>query len=296
MNHYTLLQRKLFFLIPLLGLLAYSQATAQVSVHLQMNKKSYVVGEPITATLNITNRSGRRLVLSNNQVSSWLNFEISNSGRSIPPARKVNYKSAVIPAGQSIARSVNVSTAYAIGRFGNYTCSASVRLPGSTINGTSSNRVHFTVGKGRAVWRERAGLHKSPKQIREYGLVTFNGNGGLELYAEVKSKNTGLSIATVPLGKVINFRNPTASIDRQSNMHALYQVKPDLFTHVKISPNGRILSSSHHKRGRLGAPRLTTFTSGEVVVAGSVPFDPKKAAADRRKIHPISERPPILFK
>ena len=296
MNPYTFLQRKLFFLIPLLGLLAYSQVTAQVSVHLQMNKKNYVIGEPITATLNITNRSGRQLVLSSNQVSAWLNFQVSIAGRNIPPARKINYKPAVIPAGQSIARSVNISTAYAIGRVGNYTCSSSVRLPGSTITGTTSNRVHFTVAKGRTVWRQRAGLPKDPNQVREYGLITFNGNGGLELFAEVKSKNTGLGIATIPLGKVISFRNPTASIDRKSHMHALYQVKPDLFTHVEISPNGRILSSSHHKRGKLGAPRLTTFTSGEVVVAGSVPFDPKKAAADRRKIHPISERPPILFK
>ena len=70
MNPYTFLQRKLFFLIPLLGLLTYSQAAAQVSVHLQINKKSYLIGEPITATLNITNRSGRQLVLSSNQVSS----------------------------------------------------------------------------------------------------------------------------------------------------------------------------------------------------------------------------------
>jgi len=296
MNHYTPASRKWLLLIPLLGILAYSQAMAQVALNLQMNKKNYLIGEPVTATVSITNHSGRQLVLSGDQVSSWLNFQLSIGGRNVPPARRINYKPAVIPAGQTIARSVNISTTYALGRIGNYTASSSVKMPGTNISGFTSNRVHFTVAGGRTVWAQRAGLPQAPNEIREYKLITFNNNLGLDLYAEVKSQNTGRRIATIPLGKVLNFRNPTATLDRQNNMHCLYQVKPDLFAHAVVTPKGQIISSSYHKPGALGKPRLTTFTSGEVKVAGSVPYDPKAEAAERRKIRNISERPNIVYK
>jgi len=156
--------------------------------------------------------------------------------------------------------------------------------------------VHFTVTSGRTAWAQRAGLPQSPNEIREYKLITFTGNRGLDLYAEVSSKNTGRRIATIPLGQILTFRNPTATLDRANNMHALYQVKPNLFAHASISPNGQILSSSFHKRGASGSPRLMTFASGEVRVAGSIPYKPEEEAAKRAKVRNISERPPFIYR
>lgn len=295
MNYYTLTLRKRFLLAALLGVFTCLQAQAQVAVRLQMNKKNYLLGEAVTATLSITNHAGRQLTLSGDRTSSWLNFQLSLGGRVVSPARRINYKPTVIPIGQTVSRTINISTAYAIGTMGNYTCSASVKMPGSTLNGFSSNRVHYTVAGGRSVWTQRAGLPSSPNQIREYKLITFTGNKGLELYAQVNSQNTGRRIATVPMGKIITFRNPSATLDKANNMHALYQVKPDLFTHTSVSPNGQILSSSFHKRGASGAPRLITLGDGNVHVAGSVPYDPKVEAAKKRKIRKISERPSTIY-
>lgn len=283
-------------LASLFGLLACSQAHAQVAVRLQMEKSNYLIGEPVSATISITNHAGRQLVLSGDRIQSWLNFQLSASGRAVPAARRINYKPAVIPAGQTVARRVVLSTSYALGRMGNYTCSASVRMPGPAVNGFTSNRVHFTITSGRTAWVQRAGLPKAPGEIREYKLITFTGNRGLDLYAEVTSKNTGRRIATLPLGKILTFRNPTATLDGANNMHALYQVKPNLFTHTSVSPNGQILSSSFHKRGAQGDPRLMTFANGVVRVAGSVPYKPEAEAAQRKKIHNISERPPFIYR
>ncbi|MBK1831289.1 hypothetical protein JIN77_11160 [Verrucomicrobiaceae bacterium R5-34] len=296
MNFQSTTPRHRTLLAILFGLFAFVQAHAQVAVVMKMNKTNYLLNEPVTATIHITNHSGRQLVLSGNSHLSWLSFQMTSRGRVVPPARRISYRPTVIPVGQTVARTITLSTTYALGNMGNYTCTAAVRMPGSTTNGYTSNRVHFTVTGGRAVWVQRAGLPSQPGQIREYKLVNFSANQGHELYAQIFNQNNGRHIATQPLGKVINFRRPKATLDGKSNMHALYQVKPNLFAHTIISPNGQVLSSSYHKRGASGDPRLMAFGNGEVQVAGSVPYNPKAEAEKRKIIRNISERPPFMYK
>ena len=296
MNHNTFNLQKRLLLAALLGFLACLQAHAQVSVHLKMDKKNYLIGEPISATLSITNNAGRQITLTGNSISSWLNFQLSRGGRAVPPARKINYKPTVIPIGQTVGRKVVISTSHALGTVGNYTVSASVRMPGTTLNGFTSNRSHFTIARGRNIWTQYGGLPSSPDQIREYKLITFTGNNGLDLYADISDKKTGRRISTIPLGKILSFNNPTATLDRSNNMHALYQLKPDLFAHCSISPHGKVVSAAYHKRGKVGTPRLITFGNGNVRVGGTVPYDPKVEAAERAKVRKISERPPFLYK
>ncbi|MCP5537504.1 MAG: hypothetical protein H7A51_14885 [Akkermansiaceae bacterium] len=272
------------------------QAGAQVAVRLQMNKSNYILNEPVTATVHITNHSGRQLVLRTENSRPWLNFHITSSGRVIPIARQVNYGNVVIPSGQTVARNVSLNVSYALGSMGNYTCQAVVNMPGLTRNGFTSNRAHFTVTNGRTVWVQRAGIPKAPGEIREYQLMTFTGNRAMELFAHVSSSNRGQNIATIPLGKILTFHRPTGTLDRDNNMHAIYQVKPDLFGHTCITPNGQVKFTSYHKRGASGDPRLVDLGDGVVRVAGGVPYSAEAEAEQERKIHNISERPPFIYK
>lgn len=272
------------------------QAKAQVAVRLQMNKPNYILNEPVTATVHITNHAGRQLVLKTENGRAWLNFHVTSSGRVIPVARQVNYGSVVIPSGQTVARKVSLSTSYSLGSMGNYTCQATVNMPGPTRNGFTSNRVHCTITNGRTVWIQRAGIPKAPGEIREYKLITFSGNRANELFARVTSTNSGQNIATIPLGEILTFRKPTGTLDRSNNMHALYQVKPDLFGHTCVSPSGQVKFTSFHKRGASGDPRLVDLGDGVVRVAGGVPYSAQADAAQRAKIHNISERPPFIYR
>lgn len=286
-----------FVLFALIFCLMHSgQVDAQVAVRLQMNKPNYIVNEPVTATVSITNHAGRELVLRKSGSRSWLNFNVSSGGRMVPPSRMMNYSQVVIPAGQTVSRTVSISSSYSLGTMGNYTCTATVNMPGPTRNGFSSNRVHFTVTNGRATWVQRAGIPSAPGEIREYKLITFSGNRSMELYAQVNSANTGANIRTIPLGKILSFRRPTATLDGQNNMHALYQVKPNLFTHTCISPKGAMISREQHKRGASGDPRLMTFGDGVVRVAGSVPYDAQAEAIQKKKIRSITERPAGVYR
>ena len=296
MNYHSLIPQKPLLISVLLGFLACLQAHAQVSVYLKMDKKNYLLGEPVSATLTITNNAGRQITLKGDNINPWLNFQLSQSGRTVPPARKIAYKPTVIPVGQTVARKVVMTTSYALGTVGNYTASASINMPGATITGFTSNRSHFTITSGRNIWTQYAGLPSSPDQVREYRLVTFTGDNGLDLYAQVLDKKSGRRIATIPMGKILTFKNPTATLDRANNMHALYQVKPDLFAHCCISPQGNVVSAQYHKRGKVGAPRLITFGDGNVRVGGTTPYDPMAEAAKKSRIRKLSDRPPFLYK
>lgn len=252
--------------------------------------------EPVSATVHITNHAGRQLALRGNSSRPWLTFHLVSNGKVIPIARRMNYNPVMIPAGQTVSRKININTTYSLGRMGNYVCSATVNMPGPTRNGFTSNRDAFTVTGGRTMWVQRAGIPQAPGEIREYKLVSFTGNRALELYAQVSSANSGLHIATIPLGKVLTIRSPTATLDSANNMHALYQVKPNVFTHVTISPNGAVLSASHHKRGVSGQdPRLYAL-NGAVVVAGSVAYSPEVEAAQNKKIRSATDRPAFIYR
>jgi len=272
------------------------EAKAQVAVRLKMNKSSYILNEAITASIYITNHAGRQLVLRNETGRPWLDFNITSHGRVVPVARVVNYGAVVIPSGQTVARSVSLNVSYALGSMGNYACQAYVNMSGPTRNGFASNRVQFNVSKGHTIWSQRVGIPKAPGEIREYTLMKFSGNKNMELFANVSSANRGQHIATIPLGKILTFLNPTGTLDGANNMHALYQVGPSLFSHSCITPNGQLKFTSHHKRGSTGNPRLITFGNGEVRVAGSILYDPEAEAVLKKKIHNISERPPFTYR
>lgn len=279
----------------LLSLLATTQVYSQVAVRLKMNKSSYILNEPVSATVYITNHAGRQLNLKGEGNTPWLNFNLSKQGRSIPVTRKINYSSLVIPTGQTVTRTVSLSSSYSLGLMGNYSCSVSVNMPGTTRNSFGSNRVHFTITNGRPVWIQRAGIPNAPDQIREYRLLTFSGNRYMELYGQVLSANTGGNIRTVPLGKILSFRKPKGTLDGANNMHALYQVKPNLFTHTCISPRGEIITSEQFKRGASGDPRFMTFGDGVVKVAGGILFSAETEAAEQKKIHSVNERPAGVY-
>ena len=274
---------------------ALPQAKAQVIVRLELSKSSFIINEPVKAIIYITNHAGRELTLSNENGRPWLDFNISSRGRPVYPARRINYGAAIIPAGQTVARSVSLNVSHALEKMGSYTCQAYIKMPGSSTDGFASNRAHFTVTKGRVEWSQRVGVPDAPDEIREYELLTFTGNRAMELFAHVTSTNRGQEIATIPLGKIISFRKPTGTLDAANNLHALYQVKPDMFGHSCITPSGVLKFTTFHKRGSSGDPRLMIFADGEVRIAGGVLFDPVAEEEARKKVRNASERPPFIY-
>ena len=271
------------------------QASAQLVVRLELSKSSYIVNEPIKATVYITNNAGREVTLSEKHGRPWLDFIITARGRGVTPSKPTKYGAIILAAGETVARTVTLNSSYALESMGNYMCQVYIQMPEAGRNGFVSNRVSFNVMKGRVMWNQRVGVPRAPNEIREYELLSFTGNRSMELFAHVTSVNRKQEIATIPLGKIISFRKPTGMLDGANNMHALYQIRPDMFGHSCVTPSGILQFTKFHKRGASGDPRLTRFANGEVLVAGSVLFDPVAEEAQRNKVRNASERPPFIY-
>ena len=280
-----------------LGVLLVSTANAQLAVRLQMDKASYLLNEPVTATVSITNNAGREVVLKSSPSRPWLSFNVKSDGRTMPAVGKRRIKPVVIPVSKTVSKQVVLSSSYALSNLARFSCTASVNIAGVGGQGRliSSNRVSFAVATGKTVWSQRVGVPGSKSEIRDYKLIRFAGNKSPHLFAEISSVNRRKHIATVPLGKTLTFQDPSGELDKANNLHAVYQVSPEIYIHTVISIRGKIISAKYIKRSSGRPPRLVRQGDGSVYIAGGVPYDPEAAAVDKKKIHSSSERPRNTF-
>ncbi len=133
------------------------------------------------------------------------------------------------------------------------------------------------------------------KKARDYRLITFAPERVSYLYFQAELVDERRVAATYPLGEMLAFRKPEATVDHKGRLHVLYLATPDRFQHILIDARGRVSERKLYKRGAIGDPRLVSFKNGEVQVAGGIEFDPKKREKNRSKIRKISERPSLLF-
>jgi hypothetical protein len=279
-----------------LALAAGGACHAQISASLQLNKKQYVAGEPVVATITITNHAGRELMFHGDGRRDWLEFNVrDNRGQPVAARGRQGFGAMRIAAGQSLSREVDISRHYMLHEQGNFSVAASIRtLNDDTIN-TSTNRVIFTLNPGRLFWSQKVGVPNRNNQTREYRVLKFSGSQKTQLYCQIIEDRSGLPVRTFNLGDSLSIRQPSMTVDKSQRMHALFLATPTMWVHYVIDVDGNVVHRQVHQRGAQGDPRLMTFADGTVQVSNSIPYDPKAAAAERAKIRRISERPAVVY-
>lgn len=268
----------------------------QVSITLKVDRRQYLEHEPVTAVVTVTNRSGRELDfasrLEGKIAHSWLDFSMRDSGGR--PMTKRNHKvfqRAVIPAGRSMARRINLSGMFNVAKVGNFAVTAHVRRPGIDEVSYTSNSGHFTVGGGSTIHSVPFGVPNSPFTKREYNVVTFNDGERTSLYAQVMDTNSGRSISTFRLSEYLGFVKPQMALDGKNQLHVLYLADPEVFVHATVNQDGNHTGTKYFKRAGGRQPRFVAFADGSVVVSGAIPFDPEKEVQAQKKARRASERP-----
>src|SRR5262245_51317221 len=81
-------------------------AQAQIQMELKLNRFQYVSGEPVIATVAITNLAGRPIELHDGVGQPWLGFELSGRDGRFIPSKKSNGAEATlnVQAGQTVSR------------------------------------------------------------------------------------------------------------------------------------------------------------------------------------------------
>jgi len=284
-----------FFLFLALLIASTAVSQGQLSVHLKMDRKTYLANEQVSAVVTITNRTGAEVFLrtipKGRIHKSWLDFTIRDGrGRNMQRRRNPEFRAARIPAGQSVAKRIVLNDLFGVNNPDRYTVSAIVTIP-ETGQGYFSNGGHFNVNNGRTIFTQPFGVPGKKYPNREYRLLTFNDGKRTSIYAAIHEAKTKASLATFRLSEALLFNKPQATIDGKSRMHALYLASPEIYVHAIIGRDGAILGTHYYKRAASGVPTFTAFANGDVKVRGGIPFDPKKAREEKNRARRISERP-----
>ena len=281
-------------LVPL-AILAGS-AHGQLVSSLRLSKSQYVAGEPVIAIVTITNHSGRDLVLQAQNRVPWMDFLIRNlNGRPVTSPQNTTFGALKIGAGQSMAREVDLTQHFRLFEPGSFSVAAVVRMPGGQAGDTATNRVVFNLDPGRLYWSQKVGIASKPGQTREFRVLNFSGEQKSQLYAQVIDNRTGMPLSTFLMGESLSLRKPTVTVDRNQRLHVLFLATPTMYLHCEVDSDGRLLNRQIHQRGAQGDPLLMTSTTGAVVVANSIPYDPKAVAAAKAKARKASDRPAFIY-
>ncbi len=269
-----------------------SVAQAQLATSLKLNKSQYLAGEPVVATITITNHAGRELVFVGDRRNQWLTFSLKNHrGDSVLPRGNADFGAMKIKPGQSLARQVVLSNFFLLDEPGNFSVSAAVRPPGGT-EGTSTNRTAFTQSSGSTYWNQKVGIARTGS-TREFRLINFNGETKSQIYAQVIDGRTGRNVRTFALGDVMMLRKPLVTVDKDQRMHVMFLATPTMWVHCQIDTDGKLVDRKIHQRASQGDPQLLTYGDGTVRVANSIPYDPKAVAEANAKIRKATDRPPV---
>jgi len=269
---------------------------AQLATSLRLSKTQYLSGEAIIATVTITNHAGRDIVFQGDAQRPWLDFVITNTqGDSVTPTGRSAFGAVKIGAGQTFSRQVDISTLFQLADIGNYSTSATIRMPGRNGETTTTNRVLLTVSPGRPYWTQKVGVVGRTGNTREFRILNFSGDQKSQLYVQVLDGRTGLPIRTFSLGEALLIRKPSATVDKKQRLNVLFLATPSAWIHCQIDTDGKLVARAIHQPAPQGDPVLVTAPDGTVSVANSILYDAKAAAAARAKFRKLSERPSITY-
>jgi hypothetical protein len=279
-----------------LALALIGSAHAQLATSLSVSKRQYLAGEPVLATVTVTNHAGKDLTFAGNGRTQWLDFIIKDgNGNSVTPRGNAMFGKMTIKAGESLARQVDLGQHFILTEQGNFSVGAVVHMPGSTTEGTSTNRVLFNQSPGMIYWSQSVGIPGGSNQTRKFNIINFAGDQKTQIYAQVVDGRTGQFVRTFLLGDVLMLRKPLVTVDKQQRMHVMFLATPTMWVHCTIDTDGKLVSREIHQRGAEGDPQLLTFGDGSVRVANSIPYDQKAAAEAKAKIRNASDRPPVTY-
>jgi hypothetical protein len=247
------------------------RAGAQVNVELVLEDEYFLPRQPLVAAVRITNLSGQTLALGKD--SHWLTFAIESKDGILvsvegdpPVAGEFEVESATVA-----TKRVDLAPYFILSHPGRYQVTATVRIPQWDRELTTPSK-RFVVNPGRRLWEEAVGVSsatdpQAPPDERKYVLQVGHHAKQTLLYVYVTDKTESRVFRMLPVGPFYSVTRPEPQLDRESNLHLLFQTGARTFSYCVIDPGGQLTTRQTHEYSGT-RPRLKPDAAGKVTVAG----------------------------
>ena len=279
----------------LLFLCLATAAHAQITVNCTIKQRFHLLYEPVIATVNVTNLTGRDITLSDTQQYQWFGFRITGDGDRMIPPRSVNYHlpPVSVKAGETIKRSVNLNELYEMGETGTFRIQASIYFDGLDKFFTSKP-THIEVNEGHLIWRKVAGIPEGQPaagQMRIFSLLSHAIGESNNLYVRVEGQDDGMIYCTFPIGRLLDNVAPQAEFDSNDNLYILHLIGMRAYVLTKVSPSGEFGGQINYSAPKT-RPTLRRTAEGALQIIGGKREGSVAQNNIPAVIPKISDRPP----
>ena len=258
----------------LLGVLLVSMCSlsAQVTVEVVLDQDQFLPAELLVATVRITNRSGQTLALG--QTPDWLTFSVGaregfvvSKGDEVPVTGEF-----VLESSKVATKRVNLAPHFSLTKPGRYSVTASVRIQ-QWDREFSSQPKSFDIIHGIKLWEQDfgvpqpAGTGTTSPEVRKYALQQANYLKELKLYVRLTDAAETQVYRVFPLGALVSFGRPEPQVDKEGNLHVLFQTGARSFSYCVINPEGQMIVQQTHDYTST-RPRLQVDAAGKFTVTG----------------------------
>jgi hypothetical protein len=260
-----------FVIILALVSLVCSRAAAQVTVELVLDQEEFLPGEPVPVAVKITNQSGQQIHLG--AEPDWLTFSVESAdGVVVDKTSEVPVQGEFdLESSQMGTKHVDIAPSFVLVRPGRYIITATLRIKAWGLKLDSPKKM-FDVITGAKLWSQNFGV-PTPGGMPEMRRFTLEQasylHSQMRLYMELSDASEMRIYKTAALGPIVSFGQPEAQIDRQSQLHALWQSGAQMFDYCRINPDGSLADREVYDD--FGTrPKLVINDSGDVLVVGGV--------------------------
>jgi hypothetical protein len=243
---------------------------AQVRVELSQAQDQFLPCESMPLKVKITNRSGQTLHLG--AEPDWLTFSVEAAdGFVVIKNCEVPVTGAFdLDSAQEATKLVDLQPYFAMTKPGRYHVTATLRIADWSSHVTSEPK-SFDVIHGALLWEQDFGVPTEPghpPEARKYSLIQANYlKEQLRLYAQVGDGTSSRVYKVTALGPMVSFSHPEQMVDKQSQLHVLWQTGGQSFSYTLVYPNGTLGDQETYDNFN-SRPRLAVTDDGDVVVKG----------------------------
>jgi len=253
-------------------LLCTASASAQVTVEVTQDQHQFLSGEDLKAAVRITNLSGQDLHLG--AAEDWLTFSIESAeGTVVSKTGEVPVQGAFVLESSKVAiKRVDLAPYFTVTLPGHYQIVATVRVREWNRDIISPPRA-FDVIQGSKLWEQivgvpgSAGTTNGEPEMRRYILQQANYlRGQIRMYLRVTDAY-GNPLRVLAIGSMVSFSRPEPQVDRQSNLHILYQDGAFSFNYTVCNLKGEVIKRQTYDYTN-SRPRLRVNDEGMISVLG----------------------------